>query len=656
MFRLRLTLLILLALACPLAAQTQPSALPASELLLPSSTQGWVSFADLDKLTADWKETQFGQLLADPAMRTFIDDLKSQLQKERKGIGLTWDDMLSVAGGETALALIHEENQRPAHVALIDVTGKLANVPAVMERLEKEITSRGATAAFSEIAGTQCRVFTNNGAVRLVYFKQDNLLVATDTREAAELLITRFKQLPQASLATDEAFEAVNTRLQKDLAADKSNADIRWFVRPIGMARAQRTLIDLDHPAPPEGKKGRDLLEIVSSTGFDGIKGAGGVISLRTQKYDVLSRIAVSAPRPWQKSLNMIALRNAAAQAVDAWVNNEVASHTTFEVDPVVAFDSVEAIFDATVGGGAGGFDDVMEGIADDPFGPQVNIRNEIVQKLTGRATLVTDNKLPIDVNSQRRVVALPIKDGDAAQVKESLHRLMEPDEDHARVRNDLVPGVEIWELLPDKPAEVSEVPAHRAQVIPVVSITTVDGQDDVVQPPVMHERESGAICVAEGKLFYASHLTFLVQVLQQAKNANKLTANADFQEVEQLLSSELNSRSWEAIALRRFGRTADEIRTTYELARGNLLHESESMLARLIRNRTEGALSEDGKQWFDGSKLPGFDLVEKYLNASGQLCHAETLADDGFDGWFIISMTVRKPHASEVEAQAQDK
>ncbi|MDA7978192.1 MAG: DUF3352 domain-containing protein [Pirellulales bacterium] len=663
MIRLRTTLLLAFGAIASLAAssqtvQAQPAGTPNSAQLLPPSTVAWVSIADINQLSADLKETQYGQLLADPAMQEFVEDLKSQLSEQRRGFGLTWDDMLSLAGGETAVAMIHEQDQRPAHLAMIDFTGKLANVPGVISRIDEELKKRGATSRNLTVGNTIVIVYSKDDAERLTYFQYGTWLMATDSRALAESLINRMDNSAEDSFANNEAFVAVENRLAADAEAKQSDAHVKWFVNVIGMAKAQRTLIELDHPAPPEGKRSRNLLDIVTKTGFDGIKGAGGTVTVRTDQYDLLSRIAVYAPRPWEKSLNMITLQNVAQHDVSPWVKREVATHSTFNLDLVASWDAFKWLFDATLGDANGAFEDVFEGIAEDPLGPQVNIRDQILAQFTGRVTLVTDNQQPINVNSKRRMLALPIKEGQVAGVADALNRLMAPDEENARLRTTLVPGVEVWELLAEKSSVATEEPTHRAEIIPVVSVSGPNGQDNVVQPPTMLRQESAAVCVAEGQLIYSSHISFLVDVLKDLEGGRKLANDIVLQNVNQFLDAEVHARGWDGVALKRFGRSEEEIHTPYELARTNRLHESESILARVIRNAVGGTLAEDGKQWFDGEKLPDFQIVRRFLQPSGQICHAETKEEHGFDGWVIIGITLRDRHdsgGSELEGNDAD-
>ena len=88
-------------------------AAPTSESLLPATTKGYIATSDVDEVRAKFRETQLGELVNDPVMKPFIDDLKDQigakLEKAGKRMGLKWADMEGVYGGEVALALVQPE-------------------------------------------------------------------------------------------------------------------------------------------------------------------------------------------------------------------------------------------------------------------------------------------------------------------------------------------------------------------------------------------------------------------------------------------------------------------------------------------------------------------------------------------------------------------
>ncbi len=75
----------------------------ASEDLLPATTKGFFAVTNLSDLSAHWNKTQLGQLMDDPVMRPFSEDLRRQMQGRWSGLrdklGLTLDDLEGVPGG-----------------------------------------------------------------------------------------------------------------------------------------------------------------------------------------------------------------------------------------------------------------------------------------------------------------------------------------------------------------------------------------------------------------------------------------------------------------------------------------------------------------------------------------------------------------------------
>ena len=66
-----------------------------SELLLPATTKGFISTHDVDEVRKKFNETQLGEMVADPVMKPFIEDLKKQigakLERAGKKLGIKWD-------------------------------------------------------------------------------------------------------------------------------------------------------------------------------------------------------------------------------------------------------------------------------------------------------------------------------------------------------------------------------------------------------------------------------------------------------------------------------------------------------------------------------------------------------------------------------------
>ena len=102
------------AVTCSSAAAAVPS-----EQLLPHTTKGFLSLPDTADLTAKFDTTQLGQLVNDPVMQPFVEDLKRQLKSKLGQTGtrlsITLDDLNGIAGGEVAIAVIQPNGDKKLH-------------------------------------------------------------------------------------------------------------------------------------------------------------------------------------------------------------------------------------------------------------------------------------------------------------------------------------------------------------------------------------------------------------------------------------------------------------------------------------------------------------------------------------------------------------
>src|SRR5262245_47340298 len=131
-----LSVVLVVTLAAPGLA-VQPS-----ELLLPATTKGFLSTHDVDEVRKKFNETQLGEMVADPVMKPFIEDFKQQigakLEKAGKKLGIKWDDMEGVYGGEAALALVQPDPKNKmshATVLIVDITGKRAEADKLLAKV-----------------------------------------------------------------------------------------------------------------------------------------------------------------------------------------------------------------------------------------------------------------------------------------------------------------------------------------------------------------------------------------------------------------------------------------------------------------------------------------------------------------------------------------
>ena len=196
---------------CALLVAGTLQAAPPSEQLLPGTTKGYVSVGNVERFRNDWDKTQLGQLLADPIMQPFLDDFQQQQQQQDNGIsrklGISWDDLSTVASGEAAMALVQPSPNEAARVLIVDVTGRKEATAKLLDKIKTNLIKlHQAKASQNDVAGTAVTSYaipkTKQQPARSAFFcvKQDRL-IAADNLKVLEGVLGRFAAPADDSLS-----------------------------------------------------------------------------------------------------------------------------------------------------------------------------------------------------------------------------------------------------------------------------------------------------------------------------------------------------------------------------------------------------------------------------------------------------------------------
>ena len=695
-----------------------------SEELLPETTTGFAAVSSVDELAKHWKETQLGQLMADPVMEPFGKDLRRQFESRWSGVyerlGLTLDDLKGVPGGEVAVGLIlQQEPDKPDAACLaivVDVTGHLPQATALLEKVSKNLQQQGAK---------QTEIKVSEGPDAVVQFdnlpkpKDDpaaepgtafyslsaNLLVASDSLQVVRGILARSAAAQPKSLASLPAFQEVMRRCARDNG--NANPQIRWFIHPLGYVATMRAATPEQHR-----RKGKSLLEILRNQGFAAVQGVGGFVDFHvTDEFQLVHRTAVYAPRSdqFQKSMKMLVFPNETEFEPQRWVPRDVATYATLYVDILNAFDNFGPLFNEVLGplqflfsvglecqkeldkgvlpeefrqksrqlepaippkvvitarepdsvwelkgkdentGKDATYivkkkdgllrvyaeDDywrqVLEGLEDkdqkDPNSPRINLRAELIAHLGKRVTVITAYEEPITTTSERLLFAIEATDEDA--VRAAIKKTMQT---NSGVKLQKFDEHLIWEMIEEEQTGPPE--------IPTITVPSLTGDDNQGQEEGEQEQKEvrwlphAAVAVAHGHLFVASHIDFLKKVLAPNQPRAMLGANVDCQLVQAAVDQlGVTQRcAWS------FSRTDEEYRPTYELIRQGKMPQSETMLARVLNAVfATGKKGEFRHQKIDGTQMPDYDVVRRYLGAAGMVVSSEP------DGWFFKGFALKK-------------
>lgn len=620
-------------------ASTTVIAAPSSDLLLPKSTKGYVMVVKAAEFQDRWDKTQIGQMLADEMMQPFIEDAKNQLRDKypalKNKLGIDLDDLDGVSAGEMSLSIIERKDQDAALAITIDVAGRAEQAAKLMAAVERRFAERGARKEAVDQSGTKLTVFTMKAVDPdakpvqqvTVYFTKENVLVGVDDRAEAAAMLGRFSGTPTDNLKSVVGYK---TTLDRCRAEAKNLApEARWYVDPFGFVFAVRTLQKAT--ARPNDQ---DTAKILRDSGFDAIQAAGGFINLLVEGHiEIVDRTAVYAPPApgkendalrWTKSMRMLQLPNADGLQPQSWVPRLLANYTTFQLDIMAAFDNVGPLFDA-MQDHENAWKNTLDAWANDPYGAHVDVRQEFIANMGKRITLLTDYDAPITVDSERSLFAIEAKDESALAA--ALEKWMTKESNV--VRRELGPYV-IWERTQEDIDEVN---------VAVPGFTPIQDGNGNANNDDKRERvlPNSAVTVALGQMMMASDINFLKEILGGFGQRDMLASAADYQQVV----ATVNQLAPGPHSVLVFGRTDEEVRPTFELIRVGKMPEAKTILGKALNNllttdveRTAGQLR---KQRVDGTSLPSFEAVRRYLGPAGHVVRSDK------DGWFITGALLNK-------------
>ena len=603
------------------------AAVPAAESLLPDSTKGFLAVGSMDQLSESWNKTQLGKLTQDPAMKPFMEDLQRQIQQKwtqtHRKLGINWDDLNGVPSGEVAVALVLPTPTEVAVAVLADVTGNLPKANSLLDKIQQNLATQKAVRSQRNVQGTIVTVFNiprheDEPAREMIYFIKDDLLAASDNLKVIEGILGRMGGTRADSLESVSAFKAVTTRIRT--GAGELVPNIRWFVEPFGYADATRLA-----SATPR-RKGTDMLKILREQGFTAVEGVGGFVNFATAEYEILHRTYVYAPgnksggERFTLAARMLQLPNGGTFTPPDWVPRDVAGYAAINLDTKNAFESSKTLVNEIVGDEV--FEDVLESIRTDENGPRIDIRRDLVAYLGNRVTVVTDVQLPITPKSERMLVA--INTTNEAHLADVIKSWMEKDPDTRRRE---INGHVVWEIVDEK----AELPMVTIENSPLDNDSAGADPEEPQEKALM---PNSAVAVTHGHIFVATHIDILAKVLIEADNPQKLAESADYLRVEATIAKLAQPEQF-GLA---FTRTDDAYRGVYELLRTGKMPESESLFGRMLNSMLgEGKEGVLRTQRIDGSKLPEYDMVRRYLGPAGITMTTEA------DGWFVTGFTLNK-------------
>jgi hypothetical protein len=392
---------------------------------------------------------------------------------------------------------------------------------------------------------------------------------------------------------------------------------IRWYIDPLDYGESIRTV--MQGPAAQNRRDKPSIFSILKQQGFDAVQGIGGTASIKTETQESVYRTFVYTKKPYRLAMQILNVPDNTNFTPPVWMPTDLARCTMVYVDPLTMFDNFGPLFDALVMPGEEGiWKDVLMGLEEDPYGPQINIRQELIVHLGNRVWGMSRYTKPITPKSEGLIIAMELKAGSEPAMQASLKKLFGTDPE---MKGTPYRSTMVWNRIPKVAAAQNNSESEDEEIIPFFP--------------------EGSIAAAKGCLFVATDFAALKTVLDRldspAEAAQSLIANeAEYKEVDKVFASMGLTNKPHFYQF--FGRTHETLRPAYEMIRTGQMAQSQTVLGKMLN---EFFLPEEEtgvrRQLLDGSMMPEFDKIQHYFGKVGIYGNSEE------NGYFIKGFTLER-------------
>ena len=265
----------------------------------------------------------------------------------------------------------------------------------------------------------------------------------------------------------------------------------------------------------------------------------------------------------------------------------------------------------------------MIEGIRDDPQGPQIDIFKDVLPYLSTEFHVVTEIVKPISPDSKQSMVILKLNDP-AKKLPKILDRYGKGEPDSKPIDFE---GQRIWSFENKPEAEIE---------------LDFGGGKDSKKKTESDENEplldKWAITIFGDYFIFASDVETIKEVIQRGKNPamkNAFEKEPDVAKVVEMLEDVAGA---EGRSMNQITRSDRAFEMQYELFRQGILPQSRSMMAtildKILKPKNAG---QPQVQKLNGAKLPPFAAIQHFFTASGGVVRTEV------DGWSVQSFIMKK-------------
>jgi hypothetical protein len=439
---------------------------------------------------------------------------------------------------------------------------------------------------------------------RVLFVANEFYGVANSPQAADAFLNVKAEQ----SLATQAAYKS---QVLASAGENPSTSDARFCIRPLELQElVERSQPPADDKQKPGDRKGstktdsertkEDLRARAHRLGWDALRFVAGRISFSAAapcQWQI--EAAVDAPGPYRGAMRLLELKPGPFSNLPPWLPADVVSVATWRWNVPQAMKGFGSLYDeANEPGpdGEGMFEDMLDGLRDDPEGVQVDLRRDLFDRLEpDMLRIAAEGKSDASHkrNSWRWLYVASVRDLEA--VKGALVRFYKDDKKVTHVKTD---HFDVWTV------------EEGASLF-------VEGESDSLVTV-------RALALGEGRLFFSTDVDLLDSAIHPQGDAPHLKDDVAWTRVLEWIKGQENDKA----AFRSLTRLDRVMAPSYRLATSDKPVDSDNLGARLWRLLLYGNIKSVAD--LPHAKAPAFDSLRSALPPSGIVVARSA------DGWTV--------------------
>lgn len=321
-----------------------------------------------------------GQLVRDPQLKPFLDDVEKQVgeasKKMEEEVGVSLAELLELPRGEVTIAVMEKPAQKISVVISLEYGEGKATIEKLLKKMD-EALEKETEHSTEEINRTTVHVYAmknvdpQNPFKTIAYFTTESHIVFASEIEALKEVLERWDGKSDDTLAQNDQYKYIMNQCK----FEGGEPLVKWYLNPIGTIQSGLAVAQNAFPTAGVGMAGAFL----PMFGVDELKGWGGAVDLDEGDFEVVATSYIIAENP--RGLMGLFKFPAAQLTPPKWIPSDIASYMVVNWNVLDAYKSVETLVDSFQGRGATAR--FLDNYAEQ--GPMIHFKKDIIDNVDGK-------------------------------------------------------------------------------------------------------------------------------------------------------------------------------------------------------------------------------------------------------------------------------